>query len=183
MNNTRERGLIRWGGKKTQNTAVVDGLPALYPRLWRFCVVLTADRSQADDLAQATYARALEQVAKFDPDTTLDRWLFTMARRLWLNDLRATKVRRGAGLVLAEDVDISDPKPPVEVNILATEVLKQVDALPIGQRLAVLLVYVEGYSYKEAAKMLDVPIGTVMSRLATARKKISDTLGETRIDR
>jgi RNA polymerase sigma-70 factor (ECF subfamily) len=66
---------------------------------------------------------------------------------------------------------------------LATEVLKQVDALPIGQRLAVLLVYVEGYSYKEAAKMLDVPIGTVMSRLATARKKISDTLGETRIDR
>ena len=159
-----------------------SGLPSLYPRLWRFCYVLTKRRDAADDLAQASCARALEQSDKFEPGTSLDRWLFTIARRLWLNDLRSAKTRRGQGLVLVEEVDLEDYKPSVETNILAREVFTVIQDLPESQRLAVLLVYVEGSSYREAADVLDVPIGTIMSRLATARKTIAHRTGHKRTE-
>jgi RNA polymerase sigma-70 factor (ECF subfamily) len=118
----------------------------------------------------------LLQADKFQAGTDLGRWLFTMARRLWLNDIRATKVRTGNGLVLVEDTDITDHASTAETNIFARQVLDKIETLPDGQRLCVLLVYVEGYSYREAAEMLDIPIGTVMSRLSTARGVISSLL-------
>lgn len=136
-------------------------------------MVLTKDRDRANDLAQATCERALRNAEKFDKGTDLDRWLFTIARRVWLNDLRAAKVRLGAGVVPVEDVELADNNPHVDVNIFAREVLNIVQALPEGQRLTTFLVYVEGYSYREAAETLDIPIGTVMSRLAGARKAIA----------
>ncbi len=71
---------------------MAEGLAPLYPRLWRFCLVLTKDRATADDLAQSACARALEQSDKFAVGTNLDRWVFTIARRLWLNDIRHTKL-------------------------------------------------------------------------------------------
>lgn len=110
----------------------------------------------------------------------LDRWLFTMARRLWLNDVRAAKVRQGAGLVAAEDTNIASNAPTADMNILARQVLDRVQALPDGQRLAVLLVYVEGYSYRETAELMDIPVGTVMSRLSAARKNISGLFEDAR---
>ena len=143
-------------------------------------MVLTKDRSAADDLAQAACERALVNAAKFSPGTDLDRWVFTIARRLWLNEIRSRKVRRGEGLVAVEDVDIADEKPAIEVNILAHEVLDIVQALPEAQRLSVLLVYVEGYTYSEAAAFLDVPIGTIMSRLSTVRRLISTYVDDPR---
>lgn len=143
-------------------------------------MVLTKDRSAADDLAQAACERALVNAAKFSLGTDLDRWIFTIARRLWLNEIRSRKVRRGEGLVAVEDVDIADEKPAIEVNILAHEVLDIVQALPEAQRLSVLLVYVEGYTYSEAATLLDVPIGTIMSRLSTVRKLISTYVDDPR---
>jgi RNA polymerase sigma-70 factor (ECF subfamily) len=136
-------------------------------------MVLTRSRADADDLAQATAERALQNAEKFEIGSDLDRWLFTMARRLWLNNMRANAVRVGQGVVPIEDSDLADEKPPVETNIFAREVLTKIDGLPDGQRLCVLLVYVEGYSYREASALLEVPIGTVMSRLATARKVIA----------
>jgi len=95
-----------------------------------------------------------------------------MTRRLWLNDLRAQKIRTAGGLLPVEDFDLPDAGPDTETNILARQVFAQVMALPEAQRATVILVYVEGYSYAEAAQILDIPIGTVMSRLASARKKI-----------
>ena len=91
---------------------------------------------------------------------------------MWLNDLRAAAVRRGGGLQAVEDVDLPDPGPDAETNYFAREVLSTVNALPEAQRATVLLVYVEGFKYAEAAEILDVPIGTVMSRLAAARKTV-----------
>ena len=99
-----------------------------------------------------------------------------MARRIWLNELRADAVRRGGGLVPAED--LVDDKDDTMTNILAGEVLSKVRALPEAQRISVMLVYVEGYSYAEAAEMLEIPTGTVMSRLAAARKKLTIELGD-----
>jgi len=145
----------------------------VFPRLWRFCMVLTKARDLADDLAQATCERALVNAEKFQTGTDLDRWVFTIARRIWLNDIRSAKVRRGEGVVHVEEVELSDNSPHIDVNILAREVLDLVQALPEGQRVTTFLVYVEGYSYREAAAMLDIPIGTVMSRLAGARKTVA----------
>jgi RNA polymerase sigma-70 factor (ECF subfamily) len=136
-------------------------------------MVLCKDRAAADDLAQTTCERALNNAEKFQPGTALDRWLFTLARRIWLNDLRAAKVRQGNGVISVEDHDLEDHKTNTETNIFASEVLNKVHSLPIGQRLAVLLVYVEGYSYREAAGILDIPIGTVMSRLSAARATLA----------
>jgi len=100
-----------------------------------------------------------------------------MARRIWLNDLRAARLRQGTG---DEDPDgLSDPRTEAgaETNIFARQVYEQISALPEAQRLAVLLVYVEGYKYTEAAELLDVPVGTIMSRLATARRKLAKMAG------
>ena len=150
-------------------------MAALYPRLWRFSLALTGDRPSADDLAQATVTRALENAEKFQAGTNLDRWLFTLARRIWLNEKRSEQVRRAGGLVAIEESDIPSPEMDTETNIIAREVFNQVMMLPEAQRIVVLMVYVEGYRYREAAEMLDIPIGTVMSRLAAARKTIQAT--------
>lgn len=158
--------------------AVTAGLPDVYPRLWRYAVALTGRRDWGDDLVQATCLRAMEKSELFQLGTHLDRWLFTMAQRLWLNELRSRKVREGGGLVPVEETPIADNKPAAEANIFAQDVLNKVQGLPDAQREAVFLVYVEGYSYKDAAEMMDIPIGTVMSRLAAARKRLNILLAD-----
>jgi len=145
----------------------------VYPRLWRYAMSLTGRRDWADDLIQTTCLRALDKADQFQPGTHLDRWMFRMAQRIWLNELRSRKVRTGGGLVPVEEIDLPDSSPGTEVNIIAREVLNRVNTLPEAQRQAVVLVYVEGFSYKEAAEIMEIPIGTVMSRLAAARKRLN----------
>jgi RNA polymerase sigma-70 factor (ECF subfamily) len=152
---------------------VREGIDRLLPRLWRFCLVLAGERSAADDLTQAACLRALEREDQFQLGTRLDRWTFRIAQTIWFNQRRAEKIRRGAGVVPAEDAGLVDPAANAEANLYLAEVLSAVMALPEAQRIAVLLVYVEGYSYKEAAEHLEIPIGTVMSRLAGARGRLS----------
>ena len=94
-------------------------------------------------------------------------------RSIWFNELRAQRIRAGKGLVDPEGVLVTDGERQVETNIFAAQVLKQVLGLPEAQRETLLLVYVEGLTYQEAARVLDVPVGTVMSRLAAARRKLS----------
>ncbi|MDA8584927.1 RNA polymerase sigma factor [Rhodobacteraceae bacterium] len=93
-----------------------------------------------------------------------------MAQRIWLNELRAAAVRRGGGLFQVDDLDLPDTGPDTTTNILSRQVLSEVNLLPEAQRASVMLVYVEGFTYAEAADVLEVPIGTIMSRLAAARK-------------
>ncbi|WP_367274396.1 RNA polymerase sigma factor [uncultured Tateyamaria sp.] len=164
----------------SQNSVSIvrDGIPAVYPRLWRYAVALTGRRDWADDLVQTTCLRALDKADQFEPGTHLDRWMFRMAQRVWLNELRSRKVRTGGGLVPVEEIDLPDKKPEPETNILARDVLNRVNALPEAQRQAVVLVYVEGYAYKEAAEIMEIPIGTVMSRLAAARKRLNSEMAE-----
>lgn len=141
-------------------------------------MALTGQRDWADDLAQTTCLRAIEQSAKFEAGTHLDRWMFRMAQRVWLNELRSRKVRMGGGLVPVEEIDLPAGLPDSESNIFARDVLNQVNTLPEAQRQSVFLVYVEGYSYKEAAALMGIPIGTVMSRLAAARRAISNRMSD-----
>lgn len=166
------------GKKRSAEREIRDGLTTLFPRLWRYSLVLTSNKEEADDLAQATCLRALENHEKFEAGSNLDRWLFRIAHRIWLNQLRATAVRRGGGLQPVEDFEIPATNLPAETNIFVQEVLHTVYNLPEAQRVCVLLVYVEGFKYAEAAEILGIPKGTIMSRLSAARKTLAASLND-----
>jgi RNA polymerase sigma-70 factor (ECF subfamily) len=159
---------------------VIDGIGAVLPRLWRYGLVLSGNRDTAEDLVQATCVRALERAHQFEAGTRLDRWLISILHSIWLNEIRARKVRQGQGLVDADAVLVFDGLRDTETNILAGQVLREVQDLPEVQRETLYLVYVEGLTYREAADTLAVPIGTVMSRLAAARAKLAGLNTETR---
>lgn len=152
------------------------GLPTLLPRLWRYGLVLSQYRDLAEDLTQATCVRALERAGQFTQGTRLDRWLFSIMYSIWINEVRARRVRMGRGLVDATEVTLVDSAASAETRVYATEVIEQVNALPEAQRVTVFLAYVEGLSYREVAESLGIPIGTVMSRLAHARARIAETM-------
>jgi len=162
----------------TSSYAVRKGLAAELKRLWRYGLVLSGSRTTAEDLVQATCLRALERAHQFAPGTHLDRWLFSILHSIWLNEVRAARYRRGEGLVDAETALVFDGLREVETNILAAQVLRQVQSLPEAQRETVFLVYVEGLAYREAAELLGIPIGTVMSRLAGARARLAGLAGD-----
>lgn len=153
---------------------VQEGLPPLLKRLWRYGLVLSGDSDTAHDLVQATCLRALEKSEQFQPGTQLSRWVYTILRSIWMNELRSRRVRMGQGFVDPEIALVADGIREIETNLLARQVLREVERLPAGQREAVFLVYGEGLSYREAADILGIPQGTVMSRLAAARGKLAD---------
>lgn len=162
---------------KPSLSEVQAGLPALMPRLWRYGITLSGNREDAHDLAQATALRALEKAEQFQHGTRLDRWCFTILSSIWKNELRSRSVRRGQGLVPIEDTSLTTSDQN-DVNILAAQVLKQMTALPEAQRETIFLVYVEGCAYAEAAAILDIPVGTIMSRLANGRRKLNEALSD-----
>lgn len=157
---------------------VAEGLAAELPRLWRYGLVLSGNRDTAEELVQATCVRALERGHQFQAGTRLDRWLISILHSIWLNEVRARKVRQGSGLVDADAVLVFDGLRAIEANILAAQVLREVQNLPEAQRETLYLVYAEGMTYREAAEMLSVPIGTVMSRLAAARGRLAELNAE-----
>lgn len=166
-------------GGRFRKSELVSSLP----RLWRYCIGMAKEKQAADDLAQATCLRALERSAQFRGDAKLDRWLIGIARHIWFNQLKAERVRTQGGLIEADSVALDDLVSSPEEKTFKTQVFAAVLDLPEAQREAVLLVYVEGWSYREAADRLEIPIGTVMSRLAAARRKLAalqDTNGPDR---
>lgn len=160
--------------KKNKQSEISKGIPQIYPRLWRYCLSLSSNPDRANDLAQATCLKALEKADQFEIDTHQDRWMFRIAQRLWINEMRSDAVRRGGGLVTIDEMELPDTKnSDQEMNLFARQVLMKVMELPEAQRTTVMLVYVEGFSYKEASDIQEIPIGTIMSRLATSRQKLA----------
>jgi len=143
------------------------------PLLWRYALSLSRKRDVADDLVQATCLRAIEKHQQFDGVGRLEAWCLTICRSIWLNNIRAQMVRAASAIDTVPEAELRAIIPEQEANIFAAEVLTEVMKLPEAQREVVFLVYVEGFRYTEAAQLLDVPIGTVMSRLATARSKLA----------
>jgi RNA polymerase sigma-70 factor (ECF subfamily) len=143
------------------------------PRLRRFAVALTGDVDQADDLVQETCMRALARVTQWQPGTRLDSWMYRIAQNIWLDRMRASKVRgEGVALDAAETISGSDGRDVVESRLNLAAVSAAMAQLPKDQRVLVALVCIEGVSYKEAAEITGAPIGTVMSRLARARREL-----------
>ncbi|MEO0326990.1 MAG: RNA polymerase sigma factor [Pseudomonadota bacterium] len=166
-----------WRNQNSEHI-VRGGITKIFPRLWRYCLVLTSDTTKADDLAQAACLRALERAHSFEAGSHFDRWLFRLTQRLWIDEIRKVAVRRGGGLSSIEEVDLMDLAPNPEQQTLNREILMGIMRLPEAQRVAILLVYVEGHSYRDAADILGIPVGTVMSRLSVARGKLVETFSD-----
>ena len=155
--------------------AIVD----LLPRLRRLARALSRDVTDADDLVQTTVERALVHRGQWRPGTRLDSWMFRIMKNAWIDE---TRVRgRRAAVLSPEDAGErvgSDGAAAMEARLEAQAVERAMARLPEDQRLAVALVLVEGLSYKEAAEVLEVPQGTLTSRLGRGRAALMADLQE-----
>lgn len=159
-------------------STIVDAVVALQPRLRRFAYGLTGSLDEADDLVQSAYERALSRLDQWREGTKLHSWMFRIVQTLWLNRLAATRVRNRhlmeVGVAAVEDeVTKGDG---MEGRLTLDLVLAHLEGLPEEQRAVLLLVALEGFTYQEAADILDVPVGTVTSRLGRARKSLAARL-------
>lgn len=146
--------------------ALADGLVPLMPRLRRFAWSLTRDWPDADDLVQTSYTRALTRADQWQSGTKLDAWMYRLMRNVWIDETRKRKTRVGQGQEDAATSDALRTSGDSETTAYANQVLAQIALLPEGFSTVLLLVAVEGHSYSETAEIMDIPIGTVMSRLS-----------------
>jgi RNA polymerase sigma-70 factor (ECF subfamily) len=146
-----------------------DQLIAVLPRLRRFAAGLSRSASEADDLVQAACERALAREHQFQEGTRFDSWMFRIVQTIWIDQLRARDIRKEDGDIAEERLGTDEPVRRVEARLALSEVRRAVSLLPPDQRMTLMLVTVEGLSYKQAADVAGVPVGTIMSRLARAR--------------
>ena len=159
---------------------VQDLLVAFLPNLRRFAISLCKSRDIADDLVQAACERALANEARFEPGTCFDAWMFRIVRNLWIDQIRK-RTTAGEHVDVDEQHDLTGAsgERDVEARLTLNSVGEAIAGLPDDQREVLVLVCVEELSYREAADVLDIPIGTVMSRLARARQNLAKTVGIT----
>ena len=147
----------------------------LIPRLRRFARSLTRHVHDADDLVQLALERALGKLDSWQPGSRLDSWMFTIVRNAWIDEVRS-RSRRGE--IAATDEHMDTTPAPAGGADDALAIQQAMARLPEEQRSAVLLVLVEGLSYKESAAVLGIPIGTLTSRLARGRDALQALLGD-----
>ena len=156
-----------------------ESIVALLPRLRRFARALSRNQHDADDLTQAVVERAWRNLEQFRAGANLAAWMFGIMKNVWIDNRRAHA--RRAEVALPEDTGEHPAVSPVDTDTILWSVSEAMSKLPEEQRLAVALVLVEGLSYKEAAEVLEVPIGTLTSRLARGRTALAGALsGEER---
>jgi RNA polymerase sigma-70 factor, ECF subfamily len=147
------------------------------PRLRRFCKVLTRSEDRGDDLMQATVERALLRIDQWQRGTNLESWMFRIAQNIHIDQARSQQ-RKGAevDIEFAATIAGDDGRQTVENRSDLRMAQNAMAVLPAEQRALMALVVLDGRSYREAADILDIPIGTVMSRLARARMAIDQAL-------
>jgi RNA polymerase sigma-70 factor, ECF subfamily len=146
------------------------------PRLRRYARALTRDAARADDLVQETLCRALRKAHLWQPGSNLRAWLFTLLHNQHVNDVR--KVMREGLSASVDEVASQLPMPPTQAAKLEMRDLdRALGQLPDEQRQVVLLIGLEGLRYEQVAEILDVPVGTVRSRLSRAREALRRHMG------
>lgn len=153
-------------------------LVALLPRLRRFARVLVRSDADAQDLVQETVERALARRRGWQSGTRLDSWSFTIMKRIFIDQTRSKgRWNRVVGPADEATIHVADPAQADEaLRLDALAAREAIHALPEDQRLAVALVLIDGLSYAEAAGVLDVPVGTLTSRLVRGRQSLVETL-------
>ncbi|WP_377290124.1 RNA polymerase sigma factor [Rhizobium sp. SG2393] len=148
-------------------------LVSLLPKLRRFALSLTRNATDADDLVQEACERAITRHHLWNGEGRLESWVYALTRNLWVDEVRKRKVRAGTGLVAAEEQDELVVDAAGEKAVYANQIQKMILSMPDGLASVFVLVNVEGHSYREAADILGIPIGTVMSRLSAARIRLA----------
>jgi RNA polymerase sigma-70 factor, ECF subfamily len=149
-----------------------DEIIALLPRLRRFARTITRNPHDADDLVQVTVERALLKFEQWEDEAKLESWVFGIMRNAWIDEVRV-RARRDRTFAPAEAGENVGARTTDQESIALQSALAQ---LPEEQRMAIGLVLIEGFSYKEAAQVLDIPIGTLTSRLARGRDALATIL-------
>lgn len=155
-------------------------LVELIPRLRRFAYAICGDREEGDDLVQSACVKALNSLDSFQPGTRLDSWMFRIVQTTHIDAVRQ-RARRGRYAAGEVDTNIADPRAGADQadnRLLLGRVRAAMEDLPQDQRSVVALVAIEGKTYKETAEILDVPLGTVMSRLARGRARLMAAIGD-----
>lgn len=160
---------------------VLDGfqrdIVELLPRLRRLARVMARDFADADDLVQLSVERALGRRDQWRPGTRLDSWMFRIMRNAWIDETRA-RARTArvieSGLQTENIADAAVATLQLRLEAAAAE--QALAQLPLDQRLAVALVLIDGLSYREAAEVLEVPVGTLTSRLVRGRMTLQEQL-------
>ena len=157
--------------------AVRREIVTVLPRLRRFCLTLTRNQDAGDDLCQAAVERALARADQFIPGTRLDSWMYRIAQNIFIDERRRLRTRgvevdvdHAFDLVGDDGVSIAEGRSDL------ARARSAMAALPDEQRMLMTLVVLDGKSYKDAAATLEIPIGTVMSRIARARRAIDQHL-------
>jgi len=150
---------------------------ALMPRLRRFATGLSHNSHDADDLLQSTYDRALSRLHQWQDGTHLDRWLFRIMHSVHINSRQSSHYRQQCVADNAVDLQHGgDTRKEMETWISLQQTRRMINDLPPDQKAVLLLVTVEGMSYREAAEVLELPIGTITSRLARARISLAKAM-------
>lgn len=158
------------------STQMRDEVVALLPRLRRFARTLTRDRSDADDVVQIAVERALVRHEQWRPGSRLDSWLFGIVRNAWIDEVRA-RSRRSA-VFAPEEAGAQVGSTATDEDLDMRAIRNALFELPEDQRVVVSLVLIEGLSYQEAADALEIPMGTVTSRLARGRATLQTQLAQ-----
>jgi RNA polymerase sigma-70 factor (ECF subfamily) len=153
---------------------IQEQIVALLPRLRRFARGLVRNPHDADDVVQIAVERALLHLDQWHRDARLDSWLFKIVRNAWIDEVRSRG--RGSKIFMPEEAGEHVGEASMERVIDRLSVDAALSRLPQDQRLAVSLVLVEGLSYKDAADVLEVPIGTLTSRLSRGREALQAML-------
>jgi RNA polymerase sigma factor (sigma-70 family) len=149
----------------------------LLPRMRRFAAALAGDAVAADDLCQTTIERALRHGKQWQRGTRLDSWMYRIMRNCWIDETRSRNRRQGMFVAAEQGAEIG-MSGGQEARAELHEVDRALARLPVEQREAVVLVMVEGWSYKEAAEIAGCPVGTLNSRLVRGRDALLVLLGE-----
>lgn len=160
------------------STDISEQLVSLLPRLRRFAVGLTGSFSEADDLVQQACEKALRKQHQWQPGTRLDSWMYRIIQTTRIDQVRSYRSNTVSldSNEVHEARDRRSERAPEDHNML-DKVSGVLDQLPDEQRVVMMLVAVEGRSYQEASNILNVPVGTVMSRLFRARARLHAELG------
>ena len=170
-------------GKSTRNEALRLEIVSILPRLRRFARGLTRDPDKADDIVQAACERALLRLDQVREGTRLDSWLYRIIYTRWIDKLRRRKTRHAKLVVLSkENIQAARSYKAENGLVIALDIKKALEKLPGEYRAAITLVSVEGYSYAEAASVLDIPVGTVASRVVRARTILGNLMASKRGD-
>lgn len=152
-------------------------LAAMLPRLRRFARALTRTAHDADDLVQAALEKALGRLDQFEPGTRLDSWMFRIMQTTWIDSLRRRRPTEPIDETVIQ-LPGGDGRDVAIDRLRLVALSRAIQRLPEDQRVVLAAVAIDGMSYQEAAAMLEVPIGTVMSRLARARARLLELTGE-----